>query len=68
MGLSTLNRFNLFLPEHQTQAFNRLSEQTKLSVAELMRRIFDQALNAEALNNLVPAMSGQLQLAERAEK
>ena len=47
-------------PERQHRDFQSLKEQTELSIAELMRRMFDHCLQTNLMNEIVPNMSGRL--------
>lgn len=57
-----MNKFLLHMPERQLNTFYKLSEDTGLAVAELMRRMYDYCLQESVLCSLVPCMSGSANL------
>ena len=53
-----MTRFNLFIPDRQLNTFYKLSQDTGLAVADLMRRMYDYCLREPVLCDIVPCMSG----------
>lgn len=53
---------NFFLPERQDAGLRSVAEQTGLSYSELLRRMVDNCLQSQTLNQLVPSMSGKIHL------
>lgn len=50
------------IPDPQQEALNWLSDKTDLSFSELMRRWIDYGLQETVLNEVIPSMSGNLQI------
>ncbi len=57
-----MGRLIFTLADRHSERLRDLSEVTQLSQAELLRRMMDQCFQEKVLNELVPAMSGQLSL------
>ena len=49
-----------WVSDRQMGMLREVSEQTSLSVSEVMRRMYDHCLQPVVLNQLVPSMSGQI--------
>mgnify|MGYP001558573839 CR=1 FL=1 len=61
-----MNRVNFnFLPQHQ-KAIQNLSQQTGDSQSNWLRRMIDYCYRTEVLNQMVPYLSGQLQVGVKA--
>lgn len=57
MALTIINH-----PERQKQQLLEAKEQTGLSLSELLRRMMDHCLTTGVMNELVPSMSGRLEV------
>lgn len=53
---------NSYLPDRQGESLQKLKDLTGLSISEFTRRLFDYGLQEKVLDEIIPTMSGQLQL------
>ncbi len=58
-------KLNIQILDRQADALKSVTRQTNLGLAEFVRRCLDHCLQERVLNQLVPALSGQLQLQNR---
>lgn len=54
-------QYSHWIPDQQMARLRSVSTETGITVSELMRRMYDYCLQGKVLNELVPAMSGQIQ-------
>jgi len=60
-----MNRYNFFLPDRQIDAIKTIVQKTDISsTAEMLRRMIDHCLQSRVLDEIVPSMSGRLNLEE----
>ena len=59
--------YNMMLPQRHERSLRSVSNQTGLSLAELVRRFIDHCLQGDALNVIVPSMSGRLEVGKHAD-
>lgn len=53
---------NSYIPDRQGQELQSLKERSGLSLSELIRRILDNSLREHVLNDIIPPMSGHLNI------
>lgn len=59
-GKAWMKRYCIFLPEHRIETLQALSQQTGWLTSEWIRAMLDHGCQEEIVNELMPAMSGQM--------
>lgn len=54
--------FNGYFDDRQGDYLQRMKQNTGIGISEYLRRLLDYSIREEIVNELVPAMSGQLQV------